>query len=129
MSKLFYFSTVRRVFAFVVLLPPSTAAMLCSLPTFRAYRLTMAFPNHVEVFHLLVSTSPSALGDNMDASRVISLRFCEALTPCFLAYFFQRLTPLHFSPSHYDIPAIATVYGPTLSTTGFTLKAPPFALR
>ena len=42
----------------------------------------MAFPNHVEVFHLLVSTAPYALGDKMDASRVIS--FSRGITSFFV---------------------------------------------
>ena len=51
-----------------------------SLPTFRAYQQTMAFPNHAEVFHRLVSTSPYAIGNNMDAFRLISLRFSRGIT-------------------------------------------------
>ena len=54
-----------------------------SLPTFRAYRRTMAFPNHVEVFHRLVPTSAYAIGDSMDAFRVISLRFSRGITSFF----------------------------------------------
>ena len=73
--KLFQFSTVRRVFPFVVLLLTSTADVAC--PRFvHADETYMAFPNHVvEVFHRLVSTAPYALGDKMDASRVISQAF------------------------------------------------------
>ena len=56
----------------------------------------MAFPNHVEVSHRLVSTSPYALDDNMDASRVISLRFREASPPTFLLLDFPR--PLSYFP-------------------------------
>ena len=52
----------------------------CSLPTFRKYQRTMAFPNHVEVFHRLVPTSPYAIGDNIDSSRVIYLRFSRGIT-------------------------------------------------
>ena len=45
----------------------------------------MAFPNHVEVFHRLVSTSPyCAIGDNIDAYRVISLRFSRGITSFFV---------------------------------------------
>ena len=61
------------------LLPP-----LCRLLTFRAYRRTMAFPNHVEVSHRLVSPSPYALGANMDASLVYSLRFSRGMTAFFI---------------------------------------------
>ena len=52
----------------------------CSLPTFRAYRRNMAFPNHVKVFHRLVPTSPYAIGDDMDAFRLISLRFSRGIS-------------------------------------------------
>ena len=45
----------------------------------------MAFPNHVEVFYRVVRTSPNAIGDNMDAFRVISLRFSRGITSFLVA--------------------------------------------
>ena len=116
--KLFYFSTVRRAFAFVVLLPPSTADVAC--PRFVR---TMAFPNHIVVFHRLDFTSPYAIDDNIDRCFPLYLSSFLArhyllscccwifLAPwhtflllldfsCFLAYFFPRLTSLQSSPSH-----------------------------
>ena len=47
---------------------------------FRAYQQTMAFPNDVVVVHCLDFTSPYAIGDYTDASRVISLRFLRGIT-------------------------------------------------
>ena len=77
---LLIFYRVRRVF--VPAVSPAVSLQLstagCSLPTFRAYRRTMAFPYHVEAFHRLVFTSPYELGDDIDASRVVSLRFRES---------------------------------------------------
>ena len=76
--KLFYFSTVRRVFAFVVLLPPSTADVVC--PRFvhtdepcGVFEPCRGFPS--SRFHLALFY---ALDDNIDASRVISIRLREA---------------------------------------------------
>ena len=40
----------------------------------------MAFPNHIEVFHRLLLTSPHAIGDDMGAFPVISLRFSRGIT-------------------------------------------------
>ena len=40
----------------------------------------MAFPDHGEVFHRLVLTSPYATGESMGAFHVISLRFVEEIT-------------------------------------------------
>ena len=82
----------------------------------------MAFLNHVEVFHRLVSTAPSQLCDKTDAFRVISLRFplgmasfyyccwtflapwhtsrSEWYLPCLLAYFFPHRTSRQCSPGH-----------------------------
>ena len=40
----------------------------------------MVLSNHVEVFYRVVPTSPNAIGDNMDAFRVISLRFLRGIT-------------------------------------------------
>ena len=73
----------------------------CSLPTFREYRRTMAFPNHVQVFRRLLLTSPYAIGDNMDAFCGISLRFWRGVTtfllvvnfPCPLAHFPFAVVP------------------------------------
>ena len=45
----------------------------------------MTFPNHVEVFYRVVPTSPYAIGDNMDAVRVVSLRFSQGTTSFFVA--------------------------------------------
>ena len=74
------------------------------------------------VFRRYDLTSPHAVGDNIDASRAVSLRFLRGIASflvvaglslplgilpfrcldlcCFWAYFFPRLTSLHFSPSH-----------------------------
>ena len=91
--ELLYFSTVRRVFASVVLLPPSTADVAC--PRFVR---TMAFPNHVEVFYRLDFISPYAIGDNIDASRVISLRFSRGITSFFCCCCWTSPCPLAYVP-------------------------------
>ena len=125
---LFYSTTSVRLCGFA-----SAFYRRFSLPKFRAYRRNMTFPNHVS--HRLVSTAPYALGDNIDASRVISLRFARGITfflvvclslplgilPFRCWAFLASLAPATW---YYGILAIATVYGPMLSTTGFTLRAP-----
>ena len=109
--KLFYFPTVRRMFVFVVLLPPSTADVACPLCV-HTDEPSMVFPSHAGIFHLLVSTSPYALGDNIHASRVISLRFSVlarhdlpfrfvvGLSLLLGVRVFPRMSSLHVSPSH-----------------------------
>ena len=128
MPKLFYFSTVRRVFAFVVLLPPPTADVACprfvdtdetwrfrtmsrfSIVLFspRPMRLVtkwmlpalslFVFPRHDVPFLVVVGFSLS----------VGVLPFCYGCLPCFLAYFFPvesprlvpRWRPCADSPAH-----------------------------
>ena len=55
----------------------------------------MAFPNHVEVFHRIVSTPPYAIGGNMDAFRVISLRFSRGITSFVVVGLYLPLGILH----------------------------------
>ena len=88
-------------FCFRLLQPMWPAHISC------IYRRTMAFSNHVEVFHRLVSTSPYALDDNKDASRVISLRFSRGMN-CFFCLFVVvglslPLSILPFAPVAYQV--------------------------
>ena len=80
--KLFYFSIVRRVFVFVVLLPLSTANVAC--PRFVHTDEPWRFRTMLTFYFCLVPTSPYALGDNMDVSRVVSLRCSRGMTSFFV---------------------------------------------
>lgn len=51
----------------------STFNRECGLPTFRTYRRTKTFPNHVEAFYRFVCNSMYSFGDIMDSSRVVSI--------------------------------------------------------
>ena len=120
----------------------------CSLPTFRAYQRTTAFSKHVVVFHSLDFPWLYATGDSIEFSLGIYFRFSRGVTSLLVVV--GRSLPLGTLPfccwtfldpcrtSSCDwrrctsaaatwscvILAIATVYGPIMSTTGFPLRAP-----
>ena len=114
--KLLYFSTVRRVFAFVVLLPLSTADVAC--PRFvhsnEPWRFrTISWFSIVSISPALCDWRQHRCFPRYFSSFLARLSCCcwTVLAhwhtflllldlSCFLAYFSPRLTSLHFSPSH-----------------------------
>ena len=75
----------------------------------------MAFPNHFEVFHRPLPTSSFAIGDDMGAFHVISLRFSGEITCLFVGVEFSCLLPYFLF-----VLGPSLLLGVLLSTTKFT---------
>ena len=95
----------------------------------------MVFSFHAMVCHCLVSTSPYALGGNVDPSRVVFLRFRKtygfffsfALFSVLGVLVFPRITLLHLSPSYLLVGNSSYCYRDEVAPCrpiGFTLRAP-----